>query len=260
MIQCALLELQDFIWIKKMNNFIKHTFLTGIFIVVICLMTTACDPSEYTHPPTFYGRAWPMQATKHGQSITLVYQPSQNHLTPAQKRILTKAQEELMLHTPFHADIWVTSHSRHTTRLTNLCHFLKKLGISSRNIKTMSKSHSTVDSATIKVMIYQFEARLPRCPGWTEPMTASLGHYNVGPEGEKHFGCSSAHNLARMIHDPKDLVEPMALGYGDGAYLAKTVTSAQSGDFTPNDNQKKDSKASIGTAFGSGTSINTTGQ
>lgn len=65
----------------------------------------------------------------------------------------------------------------------------------------------------------------PECAkGWRKP---------VGNDYENlplpHMGCSSASNLAQMIANPKDLVEPRSMGGGDGERAAISIMKYRKG-------------------------------
>lgn len=88
--------------------------------------------------------------------------------------------------------------------------------------------HSTpVPDYRVKVMVSpdgQATAVAPECPSWADT--------NMSPLDNQHwqqFGCANARNLANMVDNPKDLVEPREAGAADGTYGASAVDLYRTG-------------------------------
>lgn len=95
-------------------------------------------------------------------------------------------------------------------RVQSIINCLVKLGVERCNIEVV---HAAGDkgAGTITVIINQYTAQAPKCPGWNYTVDSYMP-----PEGEIDFGCATAGNLAKMAAYPNDLVQGRGLGNGDG--------------------------------------------
>ncbi|WP_114948096.1 CpaD family pilus assembly lipoprotein [Microvirga calopogonii] len=84
-------------------------------------------------------------------------------------------------------------------------HQAKQMGISTYNIQLLSQHSSRV--ARIEAILYL--ARPPVCPSLFSPLSDEVSV-------EQTLGCSTRHNLAVMVNDPRDLLGNMAVTQSDG--------------------------------------------
>ncbi|MYZ48672.1 CpaD family pilus assembly protein [Propylenella binzhouense] len=78
--------------------------------------------------------------------------------------------------------------------------------------------------APLRLSFLKVQAVTPRCGVWprdVSPTFADSTHYN--------FGCAGQQNLAAMVANPADLVQPRAEQPANGARRAKVVTDYQQG-------------------------------
>ena len=170
-------------------------------------------------------------------------------LNAQQKQQLQSAKQRLNLSAPYYGEIEIApTMATDTKQVQSVRQYLVTLGIPARHIKIL-KTLSEADKPRLtRVHLIQYQAMAPNCPGWTEAMTSDVLRYNVGPEGETHFNCTTQANLAKMVSNPKDLVEPANLGHGDGDYLSKTVADLSKGKIGQGDKSNGDAASLFGAA------------
>lgn len=114
-------------------------------------------------------------------------------------------------------------------------------GIDQANIELASYDGEPASTYPVTVNFNRYEASTKRCGDWSTDFTKSRDNV-LTPD----FGCSHQRNIAAMISDPYDLVEPGQLGPADAArrslayqkYRVGAVTGAvRSGSESANSSQ-----------------------
>lgn len=98
-------------------------------------------------------------------------------------------------------------------RINHVIKHLIKSGVPRANIDVVTEASPMAGAGSIlTVAVDHSKAKAPVCDGW---------NYNMGrtvyPDGEPDFGCANAGNLAKMISNPRDLVEGREADSGDVA-------------------------------------------
>ncbi len=108
------------------------------------------------------------------------------------------------------------------SRINYIIGLCTKLGIQKSSIQIIdklswSKEHIKWRSDML-VVEFEWYDREVNCPGWDQVMDG-----RVAPEGEENFGCTTKSNLAKMVADPKDLLEGKKLENPDAQHSIMSV-------------------------------------
>lgn len=91
-------------------------------------------------------------------------------------------------------------------------------------------------AAPVILTYERFEAVTPECGNW---QTNLANTYANRPYPD--FGCATQQNLAAMVADPRDLVEPRAMTPADGTRRDLVIETWRKGENTQSDRSKDDS-------------------
>jgi pilus assembly protein CpaD len=80
-----------------------------------------------------------------------------------------------------------------------------------------------------------YSAHTDQCGDWSMDLAETSSN-----ETSPNFGCSVQHNIAAMVEDPRDLVEPRDLGPGDATRHAIILEKYEKGDITQATKHKTD--------------------
>lgn len=83
-------------------------------------------------------------------------------------------------------------------------------------------------SGEIILAYAKYEASVPGCPDWSQ--TNDGFHRNVA---HSNFGCSVRGNLAKMLANPRDLVEPREFSNADAYSASRAIGAYRSGEAEP---------------------------
>lgn len=119
-------------------------------------------------------------------------------------------------------------------RIATIIRCLKKLGDINPDMVEVFYAEQTDANLknTITVSLDQYRAMGPKCPGWTSEYMNTYGM----PEGEAHFGCTTAQNEGTMLHDPYDMYKDRrtpAIGLADGERQVLAVDRYRKGKEEP---------------------------
>lgn len=84
-----------------------------------------------------------------------------------------------------------------------------------------------------------YVATASKCGLWNE--SKARGYRNLA---SPNFGCATQNNLAAMIADPRDLIEPTAVGLRDGAAATRAIELYRDGEITASQTGDIDARAS----------------
>lgn len=144
-----------------------------------------------------------------------------------------------------HGEIWVvapTGSANSAASIGAAAEIAKVMvdrGIKPTSIKMNSyQAASTDDEAPITVLFKRYHAYAQDCKGWRDnvaftPMNAS----------SKNLGCASQSNLAAMVEDPYDLVEPRGIDPADAARRATVFGKYRAGESTQSQRTSDESGA-----------------
>ncbi len=80
-----------------------------------------------------------------------------------------------------------------------------------------------------------YGARVDRCGDWSEDIADTADNQPM-----KNFGCAVQSNIAAMVADPRDLIEPRDMDDSDGARRKTVIGHYQKGEKTAADKNKAD--------------------
>jgi pilus assembly protein CpaD len=97
-------------------------------------------------------------------------------------------------------------------------------------------THEVVNGDTrVELGYVGYAAHTDRCGDWSENL-ADTGQNTPQP----NFGCAVQQNVAAMVADPRDLIEPRGLGDSDAARRTTVVGKYEQGNTTAADKNKAD--------------------
>lgn len=73
---------------------------------------------------------------------------------------------------------------------------------------------------TVRVVVSRATARVEGCPDWSRESNPE-----IEASAMSNFGCAGVSNLAAMVADPMDLIEPRAYEGADGTTTSKAIKS-----------------------------------
>jgi len=122
----------------------------------------------------------------------------------------------------------------------------KRAGISRHEVQFDAYSGSGRASAPIKISYTTFVARGPVCGDWSDNLARD-------PENQhyRNYGCATQKNLAAMIANPRDLIEPRGMTPRDSQRRDVIMDKYVRGDTTVA-NKSKDEKAQASDVKGGG--------
>lgn len=103
---------------------------------------------------------------------------------------------------------------------------LRKRGVKASELVVRPADGSR--SAEITLAYAKYEASVPGCPDWSQ--TNAGFHRNVA---HSNFGCSVRGNLAKMLANPRDLVEPREFNNADAHSASRAIGAYRSGEAEP---------------------------
>lgn len=107
---------------------------------------------------------------------------------------------------------------------------LRKRGVQESElvVRSAGASDGASDSAGISLAYVKYSASVPGCPDWSQTMAGF--HRNVT---HSNFGCSVRSNLAKMLANPRDLIEPRTFTHADATQASRAISTLRSGEAEP---------------------------
>jgi pilus assembly protein CpaD len=97
-------------------------------------------------------------------------------------------------------------------------------------------THDVADGDTrVELDFIGFAAHADPCGDWSQDLSLTAAN-DTAP----NFGCSVQHNIAAMVTDPRDLVEPRGMTAADANRRDTVVGKYEKGDITQADKRKVD--------------------
>ncbi len=118
---------------------------------------------------------------------------------------------------------------------------LRKLGVPAGRIRVAPykvDDHGKV--APVRLAFLKLKAHAPECGIWPEDIgrtTTDRSYYN--------FGCAQQQNLAAMIENPADLVQPRDMTAADGAQRARVIDQYRDGQDSTSDLPVRESASNL---------------
>ncbi|TNE36280.1 MAG: hypothetical protein EP347_11495 [Alphaproteobacteria bacterium] len=131
-----------------------------------------------------------------------------------------------------HGELWLASPTGSSNEaasgaaLAEISKVFVEQGLSPAAI-TMTTYHSSADNAPITLRFKVYDAHSPNCRRWDQNLAVTPRN-GTSP----NFGCATQSNLAAMLDDPHDLVEPRDMTPADADRRNTVVDKYRSGEPT----------------------------
>lgn len=193
-----------------------------IIAIALTVFVAGC---MYRDPPQNAG-PWKPGVNVSTNNADISFAPGSGRLSSKEIKKLKQLVSQASLDAPIYARVMThksradSSRSLMRKRIGTIIRCLKKLGdVERQNVEVIYTASAQGDMKNqVTVSLDQYVAQAPNCPGWNEYMDS----YGM-PEGEAHFGCSTAVNLTHMIAEPRDIKKGRALQGGDGRHNAFVI-------------------------------------
>lgn len=142
-----------------------------------------------------------------------------------------------------HGELWLASptgsenEAASNTALAEISKIFVEQGLSPAAVN-MTTYHSAADNAPITIRYKVFDAQSPNCRRWNQNL-ATTPLNGASP----NFGCSTQSNLAVMLDDPHDLVEPRGMTAADADRRSTVLTKYRNGEITSTERSADESGA-----------------
>ncbi len=104
---------------------------------------------------------------------------------------------------------------------------LLELGVS-RNQFMLGGANAPGPADDIRLTYIRYVAEAPPCGDWSSSLS-----YTASNTPPPNFGCSTQHNLAAMVSDPRDLLSPDTSGQPDAQRRLTVLDKYRAGEATP---------------------------
>ena len=185
-------------------------------LVLTGLSATACTgPNSAKHAVTAQGNH-PITIKQVSDSLEIETLKTSGKLSEDQKAQLAGYAYSYKIrgHGPLIVSVPKGSKNSGAARATakKVMQALGDTGIDQANIKLASYDGDPASAQPVTINFNRFAASAKPCGDWSKDFTKSRSN-SLSPD----FGCSQQRNMAAMISDPYDLVDPGQLGPADAA-------------------------------------------
>jgi pilus assembly protein CpaD len=173
---------------------------TRYYFLTLALLSGALQGCQTLAVPKDKKPEWKTEVQKMTDKEALLFKSWSVHLP---RHELAKLHALLARHSALEATATLTAvHTPlNTKRIAALSKYLTRMGI--QNIAHRSASSAELPNRNIITLeVTHYAAIPPTCPGWNE----SMGD-KTPVEGEINFACTTEANLAKMIANPRDLID-----------------------------------------------------
>lgn len=115
---------------------------------------------------------------------------------------------------------------------------INEMGISRDRILVASRDAGTGGSQ-VELNYISYQARTSDCGDWSEDL-----FYTAENRTASNFGCANQHNIAMMVADPRDLIEPRPMDGANAARRQAVIGNYEAGKVTSAD-KSADQKTSV---------------
>ncbi len=123
---------------------------------------------------------------------------------------------------------------------------LTRAGVSRHEVQFQAYSGTGTATSPIKVSYNAFTARGPECGDWSDNLARDPKNIPY-----RNLGCATQHNLAAMVANPRDLVEPRGMTPRDSQRRDVIMDKYVKGDTTVA-KKSSDEKAKVSDVSGGG--------
>ena len=115
---------------------------------------------------------------------------------------------------------------------------INEMGVSRDRILVASRDAGTGGSQ-VELNYISYQARTADCGDWSEDL-----FYTAENRTASNFGCANQHNMAMMVADPRDLMEPRPMDGANAARRHAVIGNYEAGKVTSAD-KSTDQKTSV---------------
>lgn len=119
-----------------------------------------------------------------------------------------------------------------------LANQINEMGISRDRILVATRDAGTGGSQ-VELNYISYQARTAACGDWSEDLA-----YTADNRTASNFGCATQHNMAMMVADPRDLLEPRPMDGADAARRQAVIGNYEAGKVTSAE-KSSDQKTSV---------------
>jgi len=213
------------------QNLFRGFCLAAVLVAGSCTTTFHKDADNFDDPIANH----PITVEPSYQSIKLSY--NGGVLAPADAPKLEAFLNDYRQHGNGKIAISVPAGASMQQTVVALANQINEMGISRDRILVTSRDAGTGDSQ-VELNYISYQARSAACD-WSEDLS-----YTQENRTAANFGCATQHNMAMMVADPRDLLEPRPMGGSDAARRQAVIGNYEAGKVTSSE-KSGDQKAAV---------------
>jgi pilus assembly protein CpaD len=202
----------------KLSQILRVCAMAALPIAAACSTPVVNGPEQEFN----VNQRYPISVQPRMMSLNLIYN-GQSELDPNQGGQLARFAEDYLSHGS--GSISVSGPSAAAAEIAVAS--LLEIGVARTQIM-VGGAQGPNPLNDIRVTYIRYVAEAPPCGNWSQNLTYSAN--NVLPP---NFGCSTQHNLAAMVADPRDLVTPDTTGQSDAQRRLTVLQKYRAGQATP---------------------------
>ena len=194
--------------------------LRAATVAAVLLAGSCASPTNEQGGPMFADglRNHPITVAPHYQSIRVAFSDPAAGLTPEDGAQLSGFVEDYLSRGDGAISVSAPTGPNSSAALGFLGDDLVHMGVPRSRI--LVGTHDAANDARVEIGYIVYAARTNGCGNWTEDASETWANTPL-PD----FGCSTQHNVAAMVADPRDLAAPRGMDAGD-ATRRETVLGA----------------------------------
>lgn len=196
------------------------------------LMAGSCaSPSNDGTGPMADGAVnHPITVEPHARSIMVSFAGTDAGLSVGDNQKVSGFVEEYMDHGNGSISVSVPQGPGSSDTITWFGEHLAEMGV--------PRSHILVgqhDGGGVELDFVSYEAHVDECGDWSQNAGDTASNLTM-----PNFGCSTQHNIAAQVADPRDLIVPRGMGPADTSRRQTVMNKYQKGEMTQADKNKVD--------------------
>lgn len=214
------------------QNLFRGFCLAAVLVAGSCTTTFHKDADNFDDPIANH----PITVEPSYQSIKLSY--NGGVLVPADAAKLEAFLNDYRQHGNGKIAISVPAGASMQQAVVGLANQINELGISRDRILVASRDAGTGGSQ-VELNYISYVARTAPCGDWSEDLS-----YTAENRTASNLGCANQHNMAMMVADPRDLIEPRPMDGANAARRQAVIGNYEAGKVTSSE-KSGDQKTSV---------------
>jgi len=214
------------------QNLFRGFCLAAVLVAGSCTTNFHKDADNFDDPMANH----PITVEPSYQSIKVSY--SGGALAPADAPKLEAFLNDYRQHGNGKIAISVPAGAGMQQTVVALANQINEMGVSRDRILVATRDAGTGGSQ-VELNYISYQARSAACGDWSEDLA-----YTAENTTAKNFGCANQHNMAMMVADPRDLLEPRAMDGANAARRQAVIGNYEAGKVTSAD-KSSDQKTSV---------------